>query len=389
MKGTNTPTQGVPITEMKTRANGNQLLLSIIECFEYHPSKAGTRSEQMKAIEQLRNISIFNEITNEQLGHLFGVSGEAFREHVCRQKRGSLDNGRPSFLTEEMKSFIIKTINQRVEQSFAVTIPFLKREIYNVFHKSVTSASISYFIKNEGYEIRTAKPDDAKRWNVDGGYILSYYNNLGDIIRGVRMCLIFNVDESNCNDMDMSKDFPIYEQSSDDNIESMEEDCYYDDNSMSGSQDTAQQTRTSDSITFQNASKRYVDYVYNIVSSFQQSTTIKNCYSAFEAAGITFRYDSVVKDYFAYVDIRKTKVSEAYNCLSLDKQIKSFHKVVDEIDSLRKRRRLRVSELPRLRYYEQVNENSESPEEMEEKEELEKKNWKKRKKVCLLSIQQN
>ena len=153
----------------------------------------------------------------------------------------------------------------------------------------------------------------------------------------------------------------------------MEEDCYYDDNSMSGSQDTAQQTRTSDSITFQNASKRYVDYVYNIVSSFQQSTTIKDCYSAFEAAGITFRYDSVVKDYFAYVDIRKTKVSEAYNCLSLDKQIKSFHKVVDEIDSLRKRRRLRVSELPRLRYYEQVNENSESPEEMEEKEELEKK----------------
>ena len=194
------------------------------------------------------------------------------------------------------------------------------------------------------------------------------------------MCLIFNVDESNCNDMDMSKDFPIYEQSSDDDIESMEEDCYYDDNSMSGSQDTAQQTRTSDSITFQNASKRYVDYVYNIVSSFQQSTTIKNCYSAFEAAGITFRYDSVVKDYFAYVDIRKTKVSEAYNFLSLDKQIKSFHKVVDEIDSLRKRRRLRVSELPRLRYYEQVNENSESPEEMEEKEELEKKNWKKKKK---------
>ena len=87
-----------------------------------------------------------------------------------------------------------------------------------------------------------------------------------------------------------------------------------------------------------------------------------------------------MKDYFAYVDIRKTKVSEAYNCLSLDKQIKSFHKVVDEIDSLRKRRRLRVSELPRLRYYEQVNENSESPEEMEEKEELEKKNWKKKKK---------
>ena len=192
-----TPKGGLSKEAMQNNCNGDKELEDVVETLFSLDTRTYelTFGEQCRELYYLKKTEKFRDITLKRIGTLLGVSGNVISVHARREQKTKKEVGRPCLLNAEMKKYVLEVVKERVSNQLATTIGYIRRLLRSRYSILIPSRSISRFLKNEGFQLVWAIPDEQKRVDVEEKAMVKYFQDLSQMVKGVRKELIFNVDE--------------------------------------------------------------------------------------------------------------------------------------------------------------------------------------------------
>lgn len=160
-----TPKGGLSKEAMQNNCNGDKELEDVVETLFSLDTRAYelTFGEQCRELYYLKKTEKFRDITLKRIGTLLGVSGNVISVHARREQKTKKEVGRPCLLNAEMKKYVLEVVKERVSNQLATTIGCIRRLLRSRYSILIPSRSISRFLKNEGFQLVWAIPDEQKR----------------------------------------------------------------------------------------------------------------------------------------------------------------------------------------------------------------------------------